>query len=166
MSSLGTTCHLHQTLATNNRALLASGLKMTRLEHKDGDAAARHDGPMAAADASQAPVSPPHAAASAVPAAHRPPAWGQPRLPVSFALNSAPTRATAAARHDGQGRQRGSLPRLSFLRGGGPSPLLSCVLLLVEKHQPRRRGPAAPGPALGADAGADAGHRCRISAFT
>ena len=78
--------------------LLASGLKMTRQEHKDGrgDAAADTTRPMAA-DASQAPKSPPHAAASAVPAALLPPAQGQPRLPVSLALNSAPTRTAAAA---------------------------------------------------------------------
>ena len=86
---------LHQTLArNNNRVILASRLKMTRQEHKDtwGDAAADTTGPMAAADASHAPESlsaPPHAAASAVPAACRPPARGQPRLPVSLALNSA-----------------------------------------------------------------------------
>ena len=72
---LGTTCRLHQTLATNNRAFLASGLKKTRQEHKDGrgDAVADTTGPMAVADASQAPESPPHAAASAVPAARQPP---------------------------------------------------------------------------------------------
>ena len=93
-----TTCRLHQTLATNNLALLASGLKMIWQEHKDGrgDAAADTTGPMAAADASQAPESPPHAAASAVPATRRAPARGKQCLPVSLVLNSAPTRAAVA----------------------------------------------------------------------
>ena len=47
-----------------NQALLASGLKMTRQEHKDGNTAADTTGPMAAVDVSQAPESPQYAAAA------------------------------------------------------------------------------------------------------
>ena len=53
-----------------------------------------------------------------LPVARRPPARGQPCLPVSLAPNSAPTRAAAAA-----GRQLGAW-----------HPALSCVLFIVRKH--------------------------------
>ena len=94
LRGLGTTCRSHKTLATNSRALLPLGFKMTRKAKRSTKMAGRcsfrhHETDGCGGNAPESRSAQPHAAASAV---HRQPARGQ-RLLVSLAPYSAPTRA-------------------------------------------------------------------------